>query len=61
MMIISCSTKKDGLIMTVNGPVSSGKMGVTLTHEHILVDFIGADSITDQRWDDPVYQRSIPF
>jgi len=37
--------------MTVNGPVPSSKMGMTLTHEHILVDFIGADSISEQRWD----------
>jgi len=48
--------------MTVNGPVSSKKMGVSLTHEHILVDFIGADSITDRRWDiSRVIDRSLPF
>ena len=48
--------------MTVNGPVSSKKMGVSLTHEHILVDFIGADSITNQRWDkSKVIERALPF
>ena len=48
--------------MTVNGPVSSKEMGVSLIHEHILVDFIGADSITDQRWDkSKVVDRSLPF
>jgi len=48
--------------MTVNGPVSSGDMGVSLVHEHILVDFIGADSITDQRWDrSKVINRSLPY
>lgn len=26
-------------------------MGLTLIHEHILVDFIGADKITPDRWD----------
>ena len=52
----------DGIIMTVNGPVSSKKMGVSLIHEHILVDFIGADSITNQRWDiSRVINRSLPF
>ncbi len=36
--------------MTVNGPVRADEMGVSLTHEHILVDFIGADSINENRW-----------
>jgi len=48
--------------MTVNGPVSSKEMGVSLIHEHILVDFIGADSITFMRWDkSKVADRSLPF
>ena len=42
---------KTGIIMTVNGPIPASQMGITLTHEHILVDFIGADSITEKRWD----------
>ncbi|TAL65384.1 MAG: phosphotriesterase [Bacteroidetes bacterium] len=46
-----CSNQKDGIIMTVNGPVPSKEMGTSLTHEHILVDFIGADSISELRWD----------
>jgi phosphotriesterase-related protein len=62
IFLSQCSTKKDGIIMTVNGPVSSKEMGVSLIHEHILVDFIGADSITDQRWDkSKVVDRSLPF
>ncbi len=48
--------------MTVNGPVSAKEMGVSLVHEHILVDFIGADSISDQRWNrSDVLERSLPF
>jgi len=48
--------------MTVNGPVSAKEMGVSLIHEHILVDFIGADSISDQRWNrSDVLERSLPF
>jgi phosphotriesterase-related protein len=63
MMIVSgCSSKEDGIIMTVNGPLSSAEMGISLIHEHILVDFIGADSITDQRWArSSVAERSVPF
>jgi len=57
-----CSIKQDGIIMTVNGPVSSAEIGITLTHEHILVDFIGADSITYLRWDKAkVTERALPF
>jgi phosphotriesterase-related protein len=57
-----CTTKEKGIIMTVNGPVSPVEMGVTLTHEHILVDFIGADSITYLRWDrSKVVEKSLPF
>ena len=37
--------------MTVNGSVSVGSMGETLIHEHILVDFIGANEVSEERWD----------
>lgn len=57
-----CSKKQDGIIMTVNGPVPSKELGTTLTHEHILVDFIGADSISELRWDKArVITRVMPF
>jgi phosphotriesterase-related protein len=50
-LLASCSSTKEGeIIMTVTGPVKANQMGVTLTHEHILVDFIGADSINESRW-----------
>jgi phosphotriesterase-related protein len=61
-LFTECSQKQDGIIMTVNGPIPSKEMGTTLTHEHVLVDFIGADSISEQRWDrDKVIQRALPF
>ena len=50
-MCQSGTDHKTGIIMTVNGPVTVGKMGISLVHEHILVDFIGADSINSNRWD----------
>jgi phosphotriesterase-related protein len=62
VFLSQCSTKQESIIMTVKGPVPSKEMGVSLIHEHILVDFIGADSITDQRWDrSKVVERSLPF
>jgi len=45
--------------MTVAGPLSSEEMGVTLTHEHILVDFIGADSISESRWNKDVVAEKV--
>ena len=32
-------------VMTVLGPIPPGEMGATLSHEHVLVDFIGADKV----------------
>jgi phosphotriesterase-related protein len=37
-------------IMTVNGMVKASEMGFTLSHEHILVDFIGAENYDPKRW-----------
>lgn len=62
-VLIRCSSiRHDGTIMTVSGPIAASKMGVSLTHEHILVDFIGADSINENRWDKPmVIKKALPF
>ncbi len=62
IIIISCKPESTGYIMTVNGKEYPGKMGVSLTHEHILVDFIGADSTGYFRWNrDSVIEKAIPF
>ncbi len=51
-----------GKIMTVNGMIPARKLGLTLIHEHILVDFIGADKISADRWDRAqVQQQVLPF
>jgi len=42
--------QSEHLIMTVQGTVSSGSLGLSLTHEHILVDFIGADQVSRDRY-----------
>jgi len=61
-LLSACTSEKEGIIMTVNGPVSSKEMSISLIHEHILVDFIGADSVTFMRWDkSKVADRSLPF
>ncbi|MPR36989.1 phosphotriesterase family protein [Salmonirosea aquatica] len=38
-------------IQTVLGAIPVSQLGMTLIHEHILVDFIGADKITPTAWD----------
>jgi len=63
ILAASCNTgKKAGTIMTVNGPVPAKNTGIWLTHEHILVDFIGADSISPSRYDRvAVINKALPF
>ena len=42
----------DGKIMTVNGPIDADDLGFVLTHEHVLVDFIGAEQAGKHRYDE---------
>jgi len=49
-------------IMTVNGWINSPTLGITLIHEHILVDFIGAAHYDPSRWnDDEVIEKVLPY
>jgi phosphotriesterase-related protein len=62
IIIITCKRQPGEYIMTVNGPVQPSSIGMTLTHEHILVDFIGADSTGYSRWNrDSVIAKVLPF
>ena len=48
-------------VMTVDGWMDADQLGFSLTHEHILVDFIGADKITPSRYDaDEVFNTALP-
>lgn len=48
-------------LMTVNGWVAPGQIGFTLSHEHILVDFIGADKINPSRYNSgEVFDIALP-
>ena len=38
-------------VLTVRGPVDPAELGTTLVHEHVLVDFVGADKVSRQRYD----------
>ena len=61
LILLSCNTKKSEII-TVNGPVRACEIGKTLHHEHLLVDFIGADSTGYHRWDkEEVMEKVLPY
>jgi phosphotriesterase-related protein len=54
--------RNPGKIITVLGEVPADALGKTLVHEHILVDFIGADKISYDRWNrDQVEQKVLPY
>lgn len=49
-------------VMTVMGDISSQKLGITLPHEHVLVDFIGAGEVSPDRYDAGVaFQKTLPY
>lgn len=49
-------------IETVTGPVPADRLGVTLMHEHVLVDFAGAAQVSPSRYDaDAVFTAVLPY
>jgi predicted metal-dependent phosphotriesterase family hydrolase len=53
--------QQDGQAMTVVGPIVPAQLGQTLVHEHIMVDFIGADTIRPGRYDpEDVFLKALP-
>ena len=61
--VTSCSQNlNQETLITVKGKIPVEDMGISLIHEHILVDFIGADSTGYQRWEkSKVIERALPF
>ncbi|RYF98985.1 MAG: phosphotriesterase, partial [Chitinophagaceae bacterium] len=49
-------------IMTVNGPVDATQIGFTLSHEHALVDFIGAAQVSKYRYKpQEAFDKTLPY
>jgi predicted metal-dependent phosphotriesterase family hydrolase len=49
------------ILLTVLGSIPSKTMGFTLTHEHILVDFIGAEKYSKDRYNqNDAYDAALP-
>jgi len=52
----------EGRVMTVLGPIAPGELGSTLPHEHVLVDFVGADTIAPGRYDaKEAFEVALPY
>ncbi|MGE3819843.1 MAG: phosphotriesterase [Isosphaeraceae bacterium] len=51
-----------GKIWTVRGPIEPKDLGICLPHEHVMVDFIGADRVSTDRYDVNAVTRVVfPF
>lgn len=48
-------------LQTVTGAIDASALGLTLIHEHLLVDFVGAAEVHPSRYDaDDVFRRVLP-
>src|SRR5262245_26049001 len=48
-------------VMTVRGRIDADRLGATLMHEHVMVDFIGADKVSRDRYDpEQVFITALP-
>jgi len=62
LLLSTCGRKDSAQFISVSGIQSVASMGKTLSHEHILVDFIGADSTGYHRWErDAVIEKVLPY
>ncbi|GAA4456114.1 aryldialkylphosphatase [Nibrella saemangeumensis] len=60
--LILPALKPSGIVHTVRGPIRTNQLGLTLIHEHILVDFIGASETGPHRWKRAaVVARMLPY
>ena len=52
---------QDGTVATVTGDVAVRDLGMVLMHEHVMVDFIGADKVSRSRYNaDDVVRVALP-
>ena len=62
LFILISSNTKESKVRTVSGEIPVSAMGKTLHHEHLLVDFIGADSTGYHRWNKAeVVEKVLPY
>jgi phosphotriesterase-related protein len=57
----AAALRQPRLVQTVTGAVAPDRLGLTLMHEHVLVDFIGADKVSTSRYDkDEAFRTILP-
>lgn len=57
---LSSSFKRE--VMTATGPFNASELGTTLMHEHVMVDFVGADRVNTNRYRaSEVFDVALPF
>ena len=58
----SLKIKSDPSLITVTGKIASDELGITLPHEHLMVDFIGAKSVSKNRYNrSEVIKKVLPY
>lgn len=61
-LIFGCSSKDQRTIQTTAGRETAIPGAIWLSHEHLLVDFIGADSIRPNQWNhDSIVNEVLPY
>ena len=59
---VRTSSPASARAITVGGPIDPNAMGLTFSHEHVLVDFIGADRTSADRYDaDAALEKILPY
>ncbi len=61
--VCTCASPDDQqMVMTVLGPIPADSLGLTLIHEHVFLDWRGADSIQPAEWDEEaIFQAVLPY
>jgi phosphotriesterase-related protein len=61
LVCVACAPGIPERVITVNGEIRPDKLGVTLSHEHVLVDFMGAAFSEPHRYDrDEAFRIILP-
>ncbi|MBA4058387.1 MAG: hypothetical protein C0490_26955, partial [Marivirga sp.] len=54
--------ESSGQLVSVLGPIKPADLGVTLVHEHVMADFIGAARTGAHRYDsNQVFEKALPY
>jgi phosphotriesterase-related protein len=60
--VFAKGSSSEGSVMTVHGPIAPSEFGSALPHEHVLVDFLGADKVTRRRYDaNEAFEVALPY